>query len=148
MHESRLIWLLWLIFKIELNYVYICITALTLTLVDAAVQHKASAFTRTYPPSFSIGVPRYCWVPLISMHHSYFLGIHTFSNSSILYWTVPWLLDALHKCVAHLSKCIMSIKHAGSCYSDKLNFVLHQQEQHEQTCLRVIDTSQTAGSGK
>lgn len=42
----------------------------------------------------------------------------------------------------------MYIKHAGSCYSDKVNFVLHQQEQHEQTRLRVIDTSQTAGSGK
>lgn len=29
-----------------------------------------------------------------------------------------------------------------------LNFVVHHQEQHEQTCLKVIDMSQTAGSGK
>lgn len=34
------------------------------------------------------------------------------------------------------------------CCAVLFNFVLHQQEQREQSCLKVIDMSRTAGSGK
>lgn len=88
----------------------------------------------------------------INIHAPFVLSGNTYIFKQFSQFTlnsvVTWLLDALDKCIAHSSKCIICIKCAGSCDSDKVNFVLHQQEQHEQTCLRVIDTSQTAGSGK